>query len=73
MELLIIMLLISLPVSIALLVFSIWVMYTVAKSLKEISRNTEKIADQMTNQTNKEDAKTTGEHQNCWDEVFTND
>ena len=73
MDLLIIMLLISLPVSIALLVFSIWVMYTVAKSLKEISRNTEKIADQMTNQTNKEDAKTTGKPQNCWDEVFTND
>lgn len=73
MELLIIMLLISIPVSIALLVFSIWVMYTVVKSLKEISRNTEKIADQMTNQTNNEDAKTTGEPQNCWDEVFTND
>ena len=64
--------LIVLGISVASLIFVIWVMYTIAKSLKEISNQTERIAAQLEEFTRKDHGKHQKQHtqNNCWDTVF---
>ena len=64
--------LIVLGISVASLVFVIWVMYTIAKSLKEISNQTERIAAQLEELTRKDHGEDQKQHKqnNCWDTVF---
>lgn len=65
-------LLIALGISVASLIFVIWVMYTIAKSLKKISSQTERIAAQLEELARKDHGEDQKQHtqNNCWDTVF---
>lgn len=67
-----ILILITIGVAVAALIFMIWVMYTVAKSLKEISRQQEQIAALLRELADKSHNETQEQHaqNNCWDDVF---
>lgn len=65
-------LLIALGISVTSLIFVIWVMYTIAKSLKKISSQTERIAAQLEELARKDHGEDQKQHtqNNCWDTVF---